>query len=246
MNRSLLLPLLAALFLPVFLAVAQKDSEAEKTGRFEPVELEMEGWTISVDPALLEGGAHAEEGEKALRMLAGHLQRVAILVPEEPLAELKKVGIWIEHQHPELGGMQYHPSAKWLENHGHDPRLAKKVHIPKAARLLSREQLLKHPAVVLHELAHGYHDQFLGFDHKEIIAAYDSAMEKGILEKVLLYDGREVKHYAATNHKEYFAETTEAYLYKNDFYPFVAAELKTADPEGFALMKKIWGPAAVR
>ena len=30
--------------------------------------------------------------------------------------------------------------------------------------------IAEHPAVVLHESAHAYHDQILGFDHPEIIA----------------------------------------------------------------------------
>ena len=57
---------------------------------------------------------------------------------------------------------------------------------------------------------------------------------------------RVLRHYGATNHKEYFAEATEAYLYHNDFYPFVAAELKDFDPKAFAVMKEVWGPAAVK
>ena len=106
--------------------------------------------------------------------------------------------------------------------------------------------MLKHPAVILHELAHAYHDQVLGFNDPDVLAAYNGAMEKGILEKVQLFTGSTVRHYAATNHKEYFAEATEAYLYRNDFYPFVAAELRDHDPEGFKLMQKVWGPAAVK
>jgi dipeptidyl-peptidase-4 len=51
-----------------------------------------------------------------------------------------------------------------------------------------------------------------------------------------------VKHYAATNHKEYFAEGTEAYFYHNDFYPFVRAELKQHDPTLHDALEKIWGP----
>jgi dipeptidyl-peptidase-4 len=142
--------------------------------------------------------------------------------------------------------MQYHPGVDWLKNNGHDPRLAKKVHITRAAALSDRGQMLKHPAVILHELAHAYHDQVLGFGEPSIIAAYDAAMKQGILDKVKLFTGREGQHYGATNHKEYFAEATEAYLYRNDFYPFVAAELRDYDPRGFDVMKKIWGPAAVR
>ena len=218
----------------------------QKVGWIEPVKQNIEGWTVHVDPTLLKGGENEEVGKKAIKMLANHLQRISILLPEKPLAKMKDMEIWLEHQHPELTGMQYHPGASWLEGRGYDPRLAKKVHITHASALYSRDQMLKHPAVILHELAHAYHDQILSFDDQKIIAAYDTAMDKGILEKVKLYTGRTVRHYAATNHKEYFAEATEAYLYRNDFYPFVAAELKDFDPKAFAVMKEVWGPAAVK
>jgi dipeptidyl-peptidase-4 len=214
---------------------------AEKGVRFDPVIKNIEGWTVHVDPALLEG-EHAETGSKALRMLADHLNRVSLLVQGEPLAKLKKCEIWIEHQHPSLGAMQYHPGERWLRDHGHDPRLVKKVHIPRAAALISRGQLIKHPAVVLHELSHAYHDQMLGFEYKPVVDSYRKAMKDRSYEKVLLYTGRTVKHYGATNHKEYFAEGTEAYFYHNDFYPFVRAELKLHDPTLHDALEKIWGP----
>lgn len=217
-----------------------------KIGWIEPVQKTIEGWTVHVDSALLKGGKHEKEGKQALKMLANHLQRIAILLPEEPLEKMKTMEIWLEHKHPELSAMQYHPGAKWLIDHGYDPRLNKKVHVTRAAALFSRDQLLKHPAVILHELAHAYHDQILGFNDPDVLSAYNGAMKKGILEKVQLFTGSTVRHYAATNHKEYFAEATEAYLYRNDFYPFVAAELRDHDPEGFKLMQKVWGPAAVK
>ena len=50
-------------------------------------------------------------------------------------------------------------------------------------------------------------------------------------------------HYGLTNHKEYFAEGTEAYFYRNDFYPFVRAELKEHDPTLHDVLAKVWGPA---
>ena len=210
--------------------------------RFDPVVRELEGWKIHVDPALLEG-AHREEGAKALTMLANHLQRIKILVPAEPLAKLQNAEIWLEHEHPRLKAMQYHPSKGWLVANGHDPRLTRKVHIPQARALFSRGQLLKHPAVVLHELAHAYHDQVLTFEHPEILAAYEKAKASGSYESVLLYTGQKVRHYGLVNHKEYFAEGTEAYLYRNDFYPFVRAELKEHDPTLHDVLVKVWGPA---
>ncbi len=102
--------------------------------------------------------------------------------------------------------------------------------------------MLKHPAVILHELAHSYHDQVLGFDEPRIKAAYDKAKKAGLYDTVLDYTGRTVRHYAATNPMEYFAEGTEAYFYKNDFYPFVRAELKEHDPALHDLLGDIWAP----
>jgi hypothetical protein len=102
--------------------------------------------------------------------------------------------------------------------------------------------MIKHPAVVLHELAHAYHDQYLSFDNPRIIKAYKKAKEAGNYEKTLLYNGQRVRHYALKDHKEYFAEGTEAYFYRNDFYPFVRAELKEHDPTLHDLLVEIWGP----
>jgi hypothetical protein len=210
--------------------------------RFDPVLRDIEGWKVHVEPALIDG-AHREEGAQALTMLANHLQRVKILVPAVPLAKMQTIEIWIEHDHPKLKAMQYHPSRGWLVANSHDPRLTRKVHITQARELLSRGQMLKHPAVVLHELAHGYHDQILSFDQPDILAAYRQARDSGSYTNVLLYTGRRVKHYGLTDHKEYFAEGTEAFLYRNDFYPFVRAELKEHDPALHEVLVKIWGPA---
>jgi hypothetical protein len=220
---------------------ARRPQEKVEAVRFDPVVQTIEGWTVHVDPQLLEG-KHREEGARALKMLANHLQRIAILLPDDQLAKMQKLQIWIEHRHPTLSSMQYHPNPGWLKSHGHDLRLAKKVHIPRANQLLSRHQMLKHPAVVLHELAHAYHDQYLGFDDPRIIEVYEKAKAAGIYENVLLFNGKKDRHYGLTNHKEYFAEGTEAYFYRNDFYPFVRAELKEHDPALHDLLAEIWGP----
>jgi hypothetical protein len=220
---------------------SDENEPASTSVRFDPVIRNIEGWTVYVDPALLEG-EHAEEGSRALTMLANHLQRISILLPADILGKIQTLEIWIEHDHPQLKSMQYHPGKQWLIDNHHDPRLAKKVHITQARDLYSRSQMMKHPMVVLHELAHAYHDQFLSFDNPEIIKVYEQATAAGIYESVLLFTGEKVRHYGLTDHKEYFAEATEAYFYRNDFYPFVRAELKELDPAAHDLLVKIWGP----
>ena len=207
---------------------------------YDPIEKQVEGWTIKVDPVLL-ADEHEETRERAFEALANHLQRVKYIVPKDRLDQLIKLPIWLELANSELSSMQYHPSRGWLIANGHDPRLVKHVHIPHAKALFDPKMWAKHPYVVLHELAHSYHDQILSFDNEEVINVFDAAKDAGIYEEVLLYTGKKVRHYGLNNHKEYFAESTEAYFGVNDFYPFVRAELKEHDPRMFELMRKIWG-----
>lgn len=213
---------------------------AEESKFYEPVEKQIEGWTIKVDPQLL-AKENEEVATQAFSALANHLQRVKYILPQDRCEQLQKLPIWIEFQ-GNLANMQYHPDRGWLIANKHDPRLVKHVHIPKAKDLYNPRTWAKHPYVVLHELAHAYHDQVLDFDHPEVKAAYSQAKEKKIYEEVLLFTGKKVRHYGLTNHKEYFAESTEAYLGVNDFYPFVRAELKEHDPKMYEVLEKIWGP----
>jgi dipeptidyl-peptidase-4 len=239
-------PVLPVLFLAGFTAAVAESkpsaAPAQKVGWVETVKLDLQGWTVHADTSLVDG-QHKELGKRALSMLDNHLERIAILMPEKQLKELRGLEIFVENHHPELGSMQYHPGVDWLNERGYDPRLFRKVHIPRAAELVSRGQMLKHPAVILHELAHAYHDQILGFEEADIVKAYNDAMGKGIYQKSLLFNGETVKHYATTDHKEYFAEATESYFYHNDFYPFVRAELRRHDPAAFAIMERVWGKA---
>ncbi|MEC7583091.1 MAG: metallopeptidase [Planctomycetota bacterium] len=218
-----------------------QDPEPQAPPQPKMVVKQLSGFTVHVDPALLEG-PHAKAGAHALRMLENHLERISLLVKGERLGQLRQARIWVEHEHPKLRTMQYHVSKNWLIKNGHDPRLAKMVHIPRARDLVSRAQIIKHPAVVLHELAHALHDQQLGFNEPRIREAYEAAKAKGSYEQVLAFNGQTVRHYALTNHMEYFAEATEAYFYRNDFYPFVRAELEKHDPKMHALLVQIWGP----
>jgi hypothetical protein len=197
----------------------------------------IEGWTVLVDRELL--GPRRELGDRILRFVRTKLAEVTLVVPEKPLAELRRVPIWIGVEAGTGAGAEYHPSRQWLVEHGHDPAKAKAVEIGNAAKLL--DDWRRQPFVLLHELAHAYHDRVLGFDHPGIAAAYAGAVKEGRYESVLRYDGRKGRHYALTDAKEYFAEATEAYFGTNDFYPFVRPELREHDPGIFAVLEEVWG-----
>ena len=100
----------------------------------------------------------------------------------------------------------------------------------------SRQQ----PWMVLHELAHGFHHREFGYDEPRIAATYEKAKQAGLYDSVLRYSGKSERHYALNNPMEYFAEATEAYFGANDYFPFVRAELKRHDPQGFQLIEEIW------
>lgn len=219
-------------------------AERDPAMPFDPVVKQIEGFSVFVEPALLQG-EHAEVGDRSLAMLRNHLERINILVPEPALGRLQRVGIWIEVDHPltDIEPGPYHVSEDWLTANGWDRRMVRCVHITRAASLLERHHMLQHPMVILHELSHAYHDQFMddGFQNQAVISAFENAMEHELYDAVLDYTGRTVKAYATTNQMEYFAETTEAYFYRNDFYPFLNAELKRHDPMGYELMRQVWG-----
>lgn len=201
---------------------------------------QLEGWTVRVDQRLLEG-EHQEKGEKALRLLQARLVTITAVVPEKAVKELQKVTIQIDLDYGKLRSMQYHPSAEWLKENGYHENLARCVHIPQVDGLLSPSSNRRMPMVILHELAHAYHDQILGFEDKRIMAAWKKFCDSGNYESILTQNGTKGKHYALTDQKEFFAEMTEAYFGSNDFYPFVAGELKQAEPEIYALMEELWG-----
>ncbi len=201
----------------------------------------IEGWTVRVDDRLLHGDG-AAVGERALKLLAARLVAITIVVPEKALAKLRAITIELDLNYGDLRAMQYHPDAGWLKENGYSEQLAKCVHIPEVEDFLSPEENLRMPWVVLHELAHGFHDQTIGFEEPRVTAAWRQFCDSGKYKSVLTTSGIMREHYGLTDPKEFFAEMTECYFGSNDFYPFVTGELKQAEPEIFALLADIWGP----
>lgn len=205
-------------------------------------DIPMYGWTVRVARSEL-----ADASWKATREeLETQLYRIAHVVPDGPLAQLRKIVIWVQKSDAATPCMAYHPAPEWLKEHGVDPNMAHGVELANPATFVS--WTYQQPWMVLHELAHAYHDQFLpdGFANKDVKAVWDAEMASKKYDDVLHWNGGRAKHYAETNPMEFFAESTEAYFGQNDFYPFVNAELKTFDPEAFALMGRVWGAVQLR
>uniref|UniRef100_A0A7C4LLV0 Metallopeptidase n=1 Tax=Schlesneria paludicola TaxID=360056 RepID=A0A7C4LLV0_9PLAN len=198
---------------------------------------ELLGHTIYLHPELEQ---HPAELAAALDELARQLRNIQQVVPAGPLAELRKTPFWVEWERRPRGACEVHVSAEWLRANGYNPDKLLAVEINNVRNFVSwsrREQ----PWMVLHELAHAYHHRVLGARHPGLLNTFQQAKQAKLYESVKYIRGETRRAYALTNADEYFAELTEAYFGKNDFFPFTAEELADYDAAGFSLLEQIWG-----
>jgi hypothetical protein len=239
-RRSALRFLTATLLLSANLVAAPLDT-ADWKKHDKHLVVPRDGWTIYLHPDL--PAKQAEETAKMLDLLKVQLDRVVAAVPAKALKHLQTVPIYInptyEGQRPSA---EYHPDAGWLQNNGRDPVMAKCIEITNVSEFTAED--IRMPYLLLHELSHAYHDQVLDFDDSEILKAFRKAAASGSYNSVKRFNGKTFsmdKAYAMSNHKEYFAETSEALFGKNDFYPFNLEELTKHDPTMLAVLRKKWG-----
>jgi hypothetical protein len=199
----------------------------------------VEGWRVLVHRDLSD--KEPELYAQTRRELEQQLYNITRMVPAAAVEKLRKVTIWVELSDPNHPCMCYHPDRNWLVRHNMNPEKARCVELANARNFLqwTRQQ----PWMVLHELAHAYHHQFLdgGFDNPRVRAEFERVREEKLYDEVLHIDGRPRRGYAVTNPMEYLAENSEALFGTNDFFPFVRAELRRHDPRTFELLNQLWG-----
>jgi hypothetical protein len=214
--------------------------------------LELQGFTVRADNAWRQ--TEPRTYRRVINTLDHDLAHVARVVPPPALALLRTRTIWVERETDIAAdtfsgrGLTFHPSREWLAEHGILPEKAGGVEISNATDYLEWRQ--HQPMMVLHELAHAYH-WLLGFDRPDIVQTYEAAKAAGLYQEVnyvLAAAGEKRPAYALTNPKEYFAELSEAYFGRNDFFPFTRDELRNYDPAGYALVERLWhlSPTEIR
>ncbi len=205
---------------------------------------DVNGWTVHLHDQLWQD--ESIDTKQMFVLLTEQLNRVVAAVPGKALAELRNVPVWINPQYEGVRPTaEYHPGAGWLRNNGRNPDMVKAVEITTVSNFAFENRRM--PYLMLHELAHAYHDRVLGFDQPAIMAAFEVARDSGGYDAVQRFNGKTTvmdKAYAMSNHKEYFAESTEAYFGRNDFFPFNREELKSHDVGMHRLLQEVWGEMA--
>jgi dipeptidyl-peptidase-4 len=225
-------------------AVAAPASKADKSGKpaqktpYEPTShytiMNMEGWKVYVNKALLPGGAHAKMGAKAIERLRGDMVLVKHWVADEALAKLLKVGVWLELDstngpHGRTPTFHYHPFLGWLKKMDFHPGKHKCVEYSRAASLVTNRRGRGTAKILLHELAHAYHDQVLSFNDRDILAAHKRAREGGKYPKN--------DWVVRANHKEFFAGVSTRYFGTKG----EREALVERDPILLKKLQKVWG-----
>lgn len=205
---------------------------AETNPKFKNIYLS--GFKVNISERL----AETDDAKEALKILLAKLDEITKILKPAQLEKLKKVPIWIQYKLVGDKAMWYHPNKNWLINNGYPAELEKSVEINNVRNFINWQA--DQPFMVLHELAHAYEDLYIGEIQNKIVEAYNKAISSGKYDSVPYIRGGKQKAYAMNNKTEYFAELTEAYFGKNDYYPFNKTDLKEFDPIGYELMESAW------
>jgi hypothetical protein len=232
-------------------AAEARDKKANGAkGSIEREGREVSGWQVHIHKSLLE--SQRAETDHALELLKKMLDEIIRVVPKAAVVELQKVPLYFSPPYVgKRGGAEFHPDAGWLRDNGRDPIMAKCVEFSGVADF--EQEMNRMPNFALHELAHAYHHRAVkdSFDNAEIKAAYQQAKTSGKYDRIERWHGNGKPNtferaYAMTNPMEYFAENSEAFFSRNDFFPFTREELKKYDPAGFAVIATFWGADAAQ
>lgn len=155
----------------------------------------------------------------------------------------------------DLRGCCYHPrdGGGWLELNGFPAKdLAGAIHIYRLSDYMKDRHLWGKGGVLVHELSHAVHDQFVvdGHGNRLVQKRYEeAALPLYSSVRVKRLNGgfdTETKHYACTDAAEFFAELSTAYLEPestelyNKWEPFNRPQLKALDPITHALLERVW------
>ena len=207
------------------------------------VEHAAQGWRVFVEKELED--QNPDLSAKALARLDTKLAAMIAVLPGSALPDLRKVNLFIMYGPKATGGgrksgLEFFRTSSPKFNGWLDPRMAASIVVFDAANYAALSDLwaLK---VLLHEFGHAHHLEHWPEKRIDMYDAWDHAIKTGLYQTVRDEDkGKPIVNYAAQNHLEYFAELTAMYFARANYFPYDRAGLKAYDPQGYALIEKLW------
>jgi hypothetical protein len=207
---------------------------------------DIQGWKVYFEKKIYENSEVRRSTEDILRQ---KLEVIKRQVPKTSLRYIQKIKVWISNEanYPfrknEYSTFVYHVSSSWLEQNGLPDKFENSIHLINPDHFINTaKNFTTQPMVVLHELSHAFHYGCLKIQNQAVLGAFKKAKsQKLYLSVYRINSNTKQRAYAISNHGEYFAELTEAYFGKNDYYPFTRDELKNYDPQGYQMIEQLWG-----
>jgi predicted Zn-dependent protease with MMP-like domain len=219
------------------------------------VKRDLDGFHIMIDRRLISN----ESDKAALECLGDRLTEAVNAFPSGYHVPMQEVVIWVDQGRPanitnmgvsEIGlyypiGVVDNTTGRAMEKNGGIQLYADPFLLEPGASWVRKRA----PSALFHEFAHAMHDRVLGIDDRDVLSAFEQALDRRLYEKVEVHeyddDGRYTivfkRAFAATNHLEYFAELSEGYLgEKKIFFPFKRGDIKAHDPVGYSTMESFW------
>lgn len=210
--------------------------EVETIPTADYLQRDIGGFTVLLSPAVVQ---QAPLFKEVMDAIEDQISAMAGQLPVARLEQLKQTFIWVELNNEVDKATVFHRSPDWIVASAGNQDKVGHIEIVNAKNFIdcSRD---KQPSQLLHEFIHAFHQKVLGADNKAVIDTYRQMQLRRMYDRVEHLSGSVGPGYATLGPLEYFAEISEAYFGRNDYYPFDRAQLKTHDPIGHDLVEKLW------
>ena len=201
---------------------------------FEPTaqysRMNINGWTVYVSS---EFSKDVRARNAILKKIKSQTAFIATRLSGKHLKVLRKSDLWVE------AGQHYRSLARHHASKGAIYQEGLNIDKFRDVEIFGGFARQRHPSLVLHELAHVYHDRKLSWHDSRIERMYKKF--KATMPSAKDRCGRSFKAYALENHHEFFATFTESYFGKTCTYPHNRETIQKRHPEMYAFLTKTWG-----
>jgi hypothetical protein len=204
------------LFIPIGFGTSGDEPTVYKTVR-------ALGWKIKINSKFYEGDTSILR--KSFKLFGEELTAINDILPKRALDKLYGVVFWLEDE---------------SKLSGHTGMYIGRGGIVVSVTQYYAFKTSDNEWVIMHELAHAYHDRVIGFDDEKIIRTYKLIKQAGLYKDVQHRLSSYAHGYALKNAHEYFAEISTCYFGINNYYPHDRADLRHYDPIGYALVEEMW------
>ena len=225
--------MLRSILLFLILLLGDRSAIAQSTYKTENIL----GWTVYIQDSLIK--LQPELTNEVVAGLTHSLYDIRRVTPDAPLDRLQSFPIWLSVTGTRANA-EYHPSADWLKQNGHDPRKAGGIEF--ADMKVLKNALSFHPWCVLELLGFGYTHKYLTeSQRRRLVEIHSKASARKLYQNIIDFQGNSGASPTLATPESYFSESLTSYLGVNNTYPFNRPELRDFDADIYVLMLELIG-----